>query len=75
MGDLLFSLVNLARHHEIDPEQALRACTTKFRARFGFVESELARRSDSDTSAASLDEMEALWIEAKRRGIGRRSPD
>jgi MazG family protein len=65
MGDLLFVLVNLARFLKVDPEQALRGCNAKFRARFGYIERKLAERGkrleDSDIA-----EMEALWQEAKR---------
>lgn len=64
VGDLLFAVVNLARHAGVDPEAALRATNEKFTRRFGHVEDRLAadgRRPDQ----ASLDEMEALWVEAK----------
>ncbi|MBO0662828.1 nucleoside triphosphate pyrophosphohydrolase [Jiella sp. MQZ9-1] len=66
MGDLLFSVVNLARFHGIDPEKALRRCVRKFRDRFGFIEDVLARRGRT-LQDASLDEMEALWAAAKGR--------
>jgi len=64
MGDLLFVMANLARHMEIDPEQALRAANAKFTRRFAYIESQLAatgrRPSDSD-----LQEMDQLWDAAK----------
>jgi len=65
LGDLLFVLVNLARFLKVDPEQALRKTNRKFRDRFGYVESKLkqAGRTPGD---ASLEEMDALWNEAKR---------
>ncbi|MFG1376560.1 nucleoside triphosphate pyrophosphohydrolase [Xanthobacter autotrophicus] len=66
MGDLLFAVVNLARHAGVDPEDALRGTNDKFTRRFGHVESRLAaagRRPEQ----ASLDEMEALWQEAKEK--------
>lgn len=66
MGDLLFAVVNLARHAGVDPEDALRGTNDKFTRRFGHVEQRLAadgRRPDQ----ASLDEMEALWQEAKQK--------
>ncbi|HDZ72932.1 MAG TPA: nucleoside triphosphate pyrophosphohydrolase [Aurantimonas coralicida] len=66
LGDLLFSVVNLARFHEIDPELALRRCVRKFRDRFGFIEDQLETTNRS-LHSASLDEMEALWVAAKRR--------
>jgi ATP diphosphatase len=69
LGDLLFSVVNLARFHRIDPEVALRRCVLKFRDRFGFIETELAA-SGRSLQMASLNEMEALWIAAKTRPSG-----
>ncbi|MBC8129444.1 MAG: nucleoside triphosphate pyrophosphohydrolase [Rhizobiaceae bacterium] len=65
-GDLLFSLVNLARFHEIDPEKALRRCIRKFRDRFDHIERSLLARGKT-LGEASLDEMEALWVEAKEQ--------
>ena len=62
VGDLLFTLVNLARKLKVDPEQALRGTTGRFRRRFGYVEDGLAKRE----SAVTLEEMEALWQEGKR---------
>jgi ATP diphosphatase len=65
-GDLLFALVNLARHVGADPDQALRATNAKFERRFGYIEQTLA--ADGRTlESASLEEMDALWDEAKRR--------
>ncbi|MEF2074337.1 nucleoside triphosphate pyrophosphohydrolase [Consotaella aegiceratis] len=64
MGDLLFSLVNLARHHEIDPEKALRRCVRKFRSRFSYIERKLFE-AGATLEETSLDDMEALWQEAK----------
>ncbi|KQT60347.1 MULTISPECIES: nucleoside triphosphate pyrophosphohydrolase [unclassified Aureimonas] len=63
-GDVLFTLVNVARFHEIDAEAALRRTVAKFRQRFGHIETELQRRGSS-LEAADLETMEALWIEAK----------
>jgi ATP diphosphatase len=65
-GDLLFALVNLARHVGADPELALRATNTKFERRFGFIERTLEAQGRS-LEEASLDEMEALWNEAKAK--------
>jgi ATP diphosphatase len=64
IGDLLFAVVNLARHAGIDPDLALRGTNAKFERRFGFVEQELVRQGSS-LQRASLDEMEALWVRAK----------
>jgi MazG family protein len=65
IGDLLFTLVNVARFLKVDPEQALRRTNDKFRRRFGHVESELARRGKA-VAESNLEEMEALWQEAKQ---------
>ncbi|WP_277395022.1 nucleoside triphosphate pyrophosphohydrolase [Magnetospirillum aberrantis] len=69
MGDVLFACVNLARKLKIDPEGALKRANAKFDRRFRHVERELsaAGRRPED---ATLDEMEALWIDAK--GIERK---
>jgi ATP diphosphatase len=64
-GDLLFALVNLARHVGADPEMALRGTNAKFERRFAFIERALATQGRS-VEAASLAEMDALWNEAKR---------
>ncbi len=64
-GDLLFAATNLARHMKVDPEAALRAANAKFTRRFKFIETALAARGRT-TSEASLDEMEALWQDAKK---------
>jgi ATP diphosphatase len=63
-GDLLFAAANLARHMKVDPEAALQSANAKFVRRFKFIETALATRGRT-TSAASLEEMEALWQEAK----------
>jgi MazG family protein len=64
LGDLLFTLVNLARFVKVDPEQALRKANAKFRRRFGFVEKKLAGRG-ADPAGSNIDEMESLWQQAK----------
>ena len=70
IGDLLFATVNLARTVEIDPEMALRGANAKFERRFSHIERRLAE-SGRRPEGAELDEMEALWREAK--GLERRS--
>jgi nucleoside triphosphate diphosphatase len=65
-GDLLFAVVNLARHVGADPDMALRGTNAKFERRFGFIEQELEAQGRS-LESASLAEMDALWNEAKRR--------
>jgi len=73
VGDLLFAVVNLARHLEVDPELALRAANTKFERRFAHIESRLAETGESP-DIAGLDAMEALWSEAKALEKGARKP-
>ncbi len=63
-GDLLFVMANLARHMRIDPEDAIRRANGKFCSRFGYIE-ETLREAGGTLEAASLDEMEALWDDAK----------
>lgn len=65
VGDLLFAVVNLARHLKVDPEQALRHGNKKFEARFRNLEM-LADKSGKDISAHSLDELESYWIQVKK---------
>ena len=65
IGDLLFAVVNLARHHKIDPEQALRRSNQSFKDRFGYIESELKRQS-LDWSECSLHQLDILWDQAKQ---------
>lgn len=64
IGDLMFTVVNLARVVGIDPEAALRHTNRKFERRFRYMEHRLAEQGKSP-SDASLDQMEALWCEAK----------
>jgi tetrapyrrole methylase family protein/MazG family protein len=64
IGDLLFSVVNVARHLRVDPEVALRAAVQKFRARFEAVES-LAAERGIDLAAAGLETLDALWDQVK----------
>lgn len=64
IGDLLFSLVNLARFLHLNPEEALRKCIEKFTRRFRHIETTIAERGKSLTES-SLEEMDALWEEAK----------
>lgn len=68
LGDLFFTLVNLARWKHVDAESALRGANMRFKRRFGFVEQQ-ARARGQAFSQLSLDEMEALWQAAKRQGL------
>ena len=63
-GDLLFAVVNLARHAKADPDMALRSASAKFERRFAHIETSLVKRGGT-LEQATLDEMEALWCEAK----------
>ena len=64
IGDLLFAVVNLARHLKVDADQALRSTNVKFQWRFRVIEEGLAAEGRTPAEA-SLDEMEALWQRAK----------
>lgn len=64
IGDLLFAVVNVARHLRIEPEAALRAAVGKFRTRFEHVERS-ARERGIDLVASDLTVLDALWDEAK----------
>ena len=65
MGDLIFSLVNLARWKKIDAESALRGANMRFRQRFAHVEAG-AKKQSRNLSDMTMDEMEVLWQEAKK---------
>ena len=65
VGDLLFAVANLARHLKADPEAALRTTNAKFERRFAHIEQALAGRGVA-LKDASLEDMDALWDEAKR---------
>jgi ATP diphosphatase len=64
IGDLLFAVVNLARHLRVDPERELRVATHRFRDRFHHIEKRLAETGRTPVQA-SLEEMDRLWEEAK----------
>ncbi len=63
-GDVLFSLVNLARHIEVDAESALRAATEKFAKRFRAVEARV-KASGQEMKALSLEALDQIWDEVK----------
>ncbi|AEA84669.1 nucleoside triphosphate pyrophosphohydrolase [Stutzerimonas stutzeri] len=65
LGDLLFVVVNLARHLKVDPENALRAANGKFERRFRFIEQAL-RDAGRSIENCDLEELDALWGEAKK---------
>src|SRR6267142_3362353 len=71
LGDLLFAVTNIARHLKVEPEAALKLTNRKFRRRFGYIEKKLRERGQA-FNATTLDEMEALWQEAKgEKAVGR----
>jgi uncharacterized protein YabN with tetrapyrrole methylase and pyrophosphatase domain len=76
LGDLLFALVNFARHHGVDPEEALRETADRFRSRFDHVERRIKEKHGDwprdehgkPTTGLSLEEMDGYWNEAKEQG-------
>ncbi|MGH2361668.1 MAG: nucleoside triphosphate pyrophosphohydrolase, partial [bacterium] len=65
-GDVLFALVNLARFIKVNPEEALRKAVNRFTDRFQYLEAEAARAGRT-LEEMTLEEMDALWVEAKRK--------
>jgi XTP/dITP diphosphohydrolase/ATP diphosphatase len=63
LGDLLFTVVNLGRHLDVDAEMALRGCNRRFRERFA----EMEKASDRPLEELAPDDLEALWAAAKRK--------
>ena len=68
LGDILFCCVNIGRHLQVDSEQALLGGIAKFRRRFGHIEQQLNAKGVALIDA-SLDDMEALWQDAKKAGL------
>ena len=66
LGDLLFAIANLARHLEINPEEALRRAGERFSDRFMLME-QLAEASQQPLNERGIDDLEQLWQDAKRR--------
>ena len=66
-GDVLFSLINAARLYHINPDNALERTNQKFISRFNYVEAK-AKESGKALNEMTLDEMDALWNEAKEKG-------
>ncbi|MCY1295498.1 Nucleoside triphosphate pyrophosphohydrolase [compost metagenome] len=65
VGDLLFTVVNLARHLKVEPETALRVANGKFERRFRYIE-EVLRDAGRKPEECTLEELDAIWSEAKR---------
>lgn len=68
IGDLLFAMVNLARHLNVDAETALRQGNKKFERRFRFIEHQLASQG-GDVAGTELARLDQLWNEAKKHGL------
>ncbi|MCK5236796.1 MAG: hypothetical protein KAR06_07405, partial [Deltaproteobacteria bacterium] len=66
IGDILFSLVNVSRYVEVNPEEALRKTIGKFIRRFHYVEKKIAS-SDKEMCETELTELNILWDEAKKK--------
>jgi XTP/dITP diphosphohydrolase len=67
-GDLFFSLVNVGRYYDLHPEESLRLTNNKFQRRFAYIEEQLLLQGKTPKNA-SLEEMDALWDEAKASGL------
>lgn len=68
MGDILFSLINVARLYDINPENALERTNKKFINRFNYLESKV-KESSKSLKDLTLSEMDAIWDEAKSKGL------
>ena len=67
-GDLLFTVINAARLYGVDPEAALSRSCGKFRRRFDYLEQKV-RKDGRGFAGMSMDEMDAIWDEAKAKGL------
>lgn len=68
LGDVLFATINLARHSNIDPEVALRSTNRRFETRFKWIEEALSVQNKAFKDV-NLDELDALWDQAKKTGL------
>ena len=68
IGDLLFTVVNVARRLKVNPEEALQRTNRKFQSRFEFVEKRSSEKG-VEVSVQTLEELDSLWNEAKRAGL------
>ena len=68
IGDILFAVSNIARLMDINPEFALKKTNQKFTTRFRYIEKQL-KKQGKDIHEATLEEMEALWQEAKKNNF------
>ncbi len=67
-GDLMFAVINAARLYGVDPEEALGAACEKFRRRFTYLEEQPLRKG-RDLKSLTLEQMDAVWDEAKKKGL------
>lgn len=67
-GDILFAFVNIARYYKINPEEAVHTTNRKFFKRFSYIEMKTAEMN-KDMNSCTLEELDALWEEAKSKGI------
>jgi ATP diphosphatase len=68
LGDVLFATINLARHSKIEPEVALRSTNQRFETRFKWIEAALSQQ-DKVFKDTNLEELDALWDQAKKTGL------
>ena len=68
-GDFLFSVINVARKYKVNPDDALERTNEKFIRRFGYVEARAAELGHQSLRELTLDQMDELWDEAKRKGL------
>jgi len=68
IGDLMFALVNVARHVKVEPENALRNANRKFEIRFRFIEEQLAKENKHPRDV-ELDTLDEIWNQAKQEGL------
>jgi len=68
LGDLMFAIVNLARHLQVEPENALRESNRRFTRRFNHIEDELGRQ-DMQPQDVGLEKLDQLWNAAKKKGL------
>ena len=68
-GDFLFSVINVARKYKVNPDDALERTNEKFIRRFGYVEARAAELGHQSLRELTLDQMDELWNEAKRKGL------
>lgn len=68
LGDLLFAVVNLARHQKVDAETALRSANRKFYRRFAYIEEQLQAKKQQFTDV-NLEQLNVYWEEAKRNKL------